>query len=292
MTYTTSDLLSSVRRRGSIPTTTNTNNVNNSTNLLEMATEELQINLMPLILSAREEFYVRTKDHTVVADTASYAIPTRASGQILRDVLLIDGTTIKSLPEIDPEDITTTQSGTVEGYYLEHNNVVLYPTPGAGGDTLRLKYFLRPSRLAATSACAQISAIDTTTNIVSVSSIPSSWSTGDILDLIDQDSPFNPLAIDQTSTLISSTDITFASLPTGLAVGDWVAQADYTPIPQVPYEFLHVLAQMTVVAALNAIGDFEGEKRAYAKLEKMMEDALNLITPRNQGEVRKIVPIW
>jgi hypothetical protein len=288
-TYTTTDFLASVRLRGSIPTTTNTNNVNNTSNLLSLATEELHIKLLPLIMAAREEFYVRSKDHTIVAGTASYAIPSRGTGMVLRDVQLIQGTSVRSLPMVDPEQVATTSNGEVRGYYLEHNNVVLYQTPASAVGTLRLKYFLRPGRLVATSSCAQISAIDTVTSTVTIASLPSGWTTGTVVDFVRATAPYDNPAIDQTITGTSSTSITFASLPTGLAVGDWVALAEYSPIPQIPHEFQPVLAQMTVHKVLEAQGDREGAAQAWKDLQTIQQYALQMITPRNQGEPKKVV---
>jgi hypothetical protein len=285
--YTTTNFLSSVRQRGSIPTTTNTNNVNSTTNLLSMATEEMHLTLLPMILAAREEYYVATKDHTITADQSAYAIPTRGIGQVLRDVQIVEGTAVRSLPRIEVEDITTTATGTPQAYYLKHDKVVLYPTPGSTTGTLRLNYFLRPGRLAAVADCAQISAIDTGTNTITVSSIPSSWVTGNDVDLIAGDSPYQYRAIDQDTTITGST-IVLSSLPSDLAVGDWVALADYSPIPQVPYEFQPLLAQITVVKALESIGDTEGLKTAKKALEELQRAALTLISPRNQGEPKKV----
>lgn len=291
--YSTTDFLASVRMRGSIPTTTSTNNVNSAANLLIMATEELHIKLLPLIMSVREEFYVATKDHAVTENQANYGIPSRASGMVLRSVHLVDGTTVCELNPVDPEDVTTTATGTPEGYYLEHNNVVLYPTPNATSGTLRLRYFIRPSRLTTTTSCAQVSAINTGTNVVTVGSIPSSWGSGTIIDFVDADAPYACHAIDQTISNVSGTDITFSDLPANLAVGDWVALAEYSPIPQLPHEFLPVLSQMTVVRALEAIGDREGAMAANKVLTEpdvgMVASALKLITPRVHGAPKKVI---
>lgn len=287
--YTTADFLDSVRARGALPTTTNANNVNSTAKLLVLATEELHIKLLPLIMSAREEFYVARKEYAVTANQSHYVIPTRASGVVLRDIQLIDGTSVQSLGPIDSEQICTTATGDVQGYYLEHNNVVLYPTPSSTSGTLRMRYFLRPSRLALVTACAQISAIDTGTNEVTVSTIPSTWAVGSIVDFVKATAPHANPAIDQTVTALSGTIVTFASLPTDLAVGDWIALAEYTPIPQLPYEFQPVLAQMTVVKALESIGDREGAKAARDDLDLIKNNALLLITPRVQGSVKKAV---
>lgn len=287
--YTTTDFLTSVRVRGSIPTTSNANNVNSNANLLAMATEELHIRLLPLIMSAREEFYVAKKEHAITANQAAYEIPTRATGMVLRDVQLVEGTSISSLARVDSDGITTTEPGSVQGYYLEHNKVVLYPTPGATSGILRLRYYLRPSRLAQTSACAQISSIDSLTKQVIVNSIPTAWTTGAKLDWIKASAPYYNLAIDTVTTAVAGTTLTFDTLPIGLEIGDWLAPSEYSPIPQIPHEFQPVLAQMTIVKALEAIGDREGAKQAWTDLQTMQNNALTLVTPRNHGEPKRVV---
>lgn len=286
--YTTVDLLNSIRRRGSIPTTTNSNNVNSTSNLLELATEEFHNTLLPIIMSTREEWYVWDDSQAITANQSDYRINPRAAGLVQRDLLIKEGSWQNSISPIPREDVSYTGTGQPESYYLEHNNVVLYPTPATTIGTLVMPIYLRPSELVETTACAQISAIDTDTGVVTVSSIPSAWTNADSFDLIRNSYPFEPHAINQTATTVSGTDVTFSSLPTNLAVGDWITLADETCLPQLPREFQSVLAQLVVVRALEAIGDREGSKQAYANSQGMLENALKLITPRVHGE-RKVV---
>ena len=288
-TYTTTDFLTSVRMRGSIPTSVNSANVNNTANLLLMGTEELHIKLLPLIMAAREEFYVTAKDYAITANQSAYILPSRASGMVVRDVQIVNGSSIYSLRPVDSDLITTTGTGAVEGYYFQHNNLILYPTPAATSGTLRVRYFGRPSRLAAISACAQISAISAGTSTVTVSTVPSSWSTSTPLDIIKSVAPYYNPVVDQSPTSMTATTITFASLPSDLAVGDWLALAEYSPIPQIPHEFQPLLAQMTVVKALEAVGDREGAKAAKADLDLIQANATQLITPRSHSDPRKVI---
>ena len=289
MAYTTSDLLTSIHNRGNIPSTTNDTNVNSSNNLLNIATEQLHTKLYPIIQSTREEFYVTRKDFTITASQNEYVIPSRASGLVLRDVQLVTGTDVQSLGIIDSEYVTTTASGNVSGYYLEHNKIILYPTPASTTGTLRVRYYLRPSRLTITSNCGQISSIDTVTNQVVVSAIPSTWAAGTSLDFVQASAPYANLSIDQAATVVSGTTLTFASLPSTLAVGDWLAPAEYSPIPQLPYEFHAILAQLTVCKVLEAMGDREGATLAFKDVQTDLENMLKLVTPRNQGERKKVI---
>jgi hypothetical protein len=291
--YTTADLLTSVLNRAQLPSSTNDNNVNSNTNLLVLATEEIYTKLLPLIMSVREEWYVATYNHTITANQSHYVFPPRASGRVLRDVQLVDGTELKLLGPIDPEDITTTATGTPEYYYVEDDHVVLYPTPAMTSGTLRLRYFRRPNRLVATSSCAQISSVNTNTNVVTLTAAPpSSWGVGTLIDFVRHTSPFTTLGMDYAITAISGSDVTFASLPalhSAPTQHNWLAPAEYTPIPQIPQEFFPVLAQMTVVKALEAYGDRAGAGAAKEDLKDITKNALELISPRLQGERKKVI---
>jgi len=287
--YNTSDFLTEVRLRGNIPDTSNDDNVNSDNNILKLATSLFHSKLYPRIQSTRGDYYVATKDYSITSAQANYEVPSRATGLIVRDIFVLTGSQLESLPSVEPEYITSTATGCPVAYYFEHNNIVLYPTPSSTSGTLRLKYYLRPSRLADIASCAQISAIDTVLGRVTVSSIPSTWSTTTELDFVKKTVPYALLAMDQTPSAVASTVLTFSSLPTGLAVGDWVAPAEYTPIPQLPFELIPVLSQMTAVKVLEAMGDRDGNNVAWKDLQDDLEQALKLITPRNHGQPTKIV---
>src|SRR5690606_8653031 len=95
------------------------------------------------------------------------------------------------------------------------------------------------------------------------------------------------LGIDQTITGISGTTIEFSSLPDELAVGDYVCLAGESPVPQIPVEFHALLAQEVVVKVLEALG--KSTKDAKDDLKTLKENLPNLITPRVQGESRRVV---
>jgi hypothetical protein len=85
--------------------------------------------LVPLIVTLREDFFVRSASQSITANQANYPMPTRAAGMVLRDVKVIRGTEVLTLHKISREEITSTATGTPHSFYLEENNVVLYPTP-------------------------------------------------------------------------------------------------------------------------------------------------------------------
>lgn len=294
MPYTTTDLLADVRRSGMLPTNTSTGTAN--ADLLAHANKELQGRVVPLVLSTREEFYVRSSSSSLVADRSSYRIPSRAIGGKLRDVELVlsDGT-VRNLPRIPPEDAPAFGSAKAtypSAFYMERDAVVLVPTPStSAAATLRMKYFGRPGTLVATGYT--ISAIDSAQNKVTVTNGAGIFSTFSVVDIISASSAFDCLAIDQTplTAVISGVDVVlgFSSLPTGLALGDYVANATESALPQIPAELHGYLAQRTLCRVLQALGDTEALRAAEADAEQMRKDALLLLSNRVEGEPKKVV---
>lgn len=285
MSFTTSDLLDSIKRRSFAPAgqTTLTDE-----ELLAMADEETQTTILPDILSVREEYFVAYTDYAITANQAAYDIPARSIGLQVRDVHVIDGTAVfPDFPRLEPERIASAQAGAPEAFFIKNNSVCLYPTPSTTSKTLRLYFPLRPSKLIAPSEAAVVSAINGT--VVSVSSIPAAWVTGDTFDLIKQDGGQECLAFDLESSLVSGSDITFPSVPDGLRVGDYVALADQSPLIQLPPDYRLVLAQAVAAAVLESMSQ-PGADRARKALDKMRERVLKLIGPRTPGEARVVAP--
>lgn len=286
MAYTTSELLDSINRKSFLPVGQTTFT---SAEILSIADEQTLTTITPALLTVKEEFLVYHTDFAITANKNAYDIPVRAVGLNIREIAIVDGDTIDpDFPRIEPEEVVSGASGTPRGFYLKNNQVILYPTPSTTSKTLRVYFFLRPSELVVTSDAAVISAINTGTNTITVSSIPSTWVTGNTFDLIKQDGGQEPLVIDQSSTTVSGTDITFATLPSTLRIGDYVAIAGKTPLVQLPAEFRPILAQ-AVAAEILEDQNQPGAEKAAKKLTEMIAAVQKLITPRVQGADRVIV---
>jgi len=255
--------------------------------LLKVADNETMTKIVPALLKAREEYLVTYKDFAITINQAAYAIPARAVGLQLRDVHIIDGTTvIPDVPRTEPERINSNASGNPESFYLLGNDVMLFPKPNATTRTLRLYFPLRPSALVLPTAAAVVTAINSLT--VTVGTIVSTWVTGNIFDFIKQDGGHECLAIDQTSTLISGSDMTFAALPSTLRVGDYISLKGTSPLVQLPAELVPVLSQGAASKVLESMNQ-SGASGARKEFKEMLETAVILLTPRTVGEARVIV---
>lgn len=289
--YTTADLIDSVKQRVMLPDAS-TGSLSPD-NLLSFATEELLSGIVPMILSVREKYYETYTDQLITPNIAAYAIPQRAIGGVLSAVQWVYGTNIIPLNPLEPTSITTVLTApSPRGFYFENGNVILYPTPSTSNYTLRLRYFQRPSRLTQIANCARVTSFDPIAFTAEVSAVPSGWTVGTSVDFVPTSMPFTPYGLDYAISNVVGNVISFASLPAKLSVGDYIAPAEYTPIPELPNEFLPVLAQATACRALEAIGDEKGLMAASETLKTKAQNAVRLITPRDQLGSKKVLSGW
>lgn len=274
-----------------------TNEALSDTDYLSFCDEELKTYIVPLMMSTMEEYFVAVKDQTVTANISSYAIPYRAMGGNLRAVQFnpqgSSSSVYVDLPRIEPENESGYGygGGGPCGYKLQNNSVVLIPAPSAAG-TLRLQYFQRPNNLVATSAVGTITSINTGTNTVTCSNVPTSFTTALTYDLVKATPGFDLYAFDQAISARvtgASGTVTFSNtLPTGLAVGDYVCLATESPVAQIPYELHALLAQAVTATAQQALGDPRTPISMKSR-DLMAERLMRMISPRSQGSARYIL---
>lgn len=292
--YLVDNLVTSLKNRGLPPTSQATFSLNQ---FIQILSEEMLTNIVPLIDSVSEEYFVTNYDQSYVTGQAVYSIPPRAVGGKLRDVVFVDASGLEiPLPRLRPEQIK--QSGVYGGYqpnlwgfYLRNNQVVLYlsqATPTTAYPTLRMKYVRRPNILTAAANAGQILSINTGTREVTLDNAGSGWTASSTFDVIEANPQFSTVAEDQTVTNVAGFVLTFTTLPTGIAVGNYVALSNYSPIPQIPVEAHLLLAQYGAAKVLEAMGDTAGMKTAITKANDMKEQFLGIITPRVEGSVIKI----
>lgn len=273
------ELLVSVKRAAAVPAS----QIRLSdTDILALADEEIQTKLLPMLTELRNEYLVKVEDHSLVAGQTVYPIPYRAIGRTLRSVVIEKpGQTPDTLPYIQPEDA---YSASQVGFFLRADKVVL--TSAQTGGTLRLYYEVRPSRLVTTSSCAQIASFSTTSAVVA--SVPSTLTTGSLVDVLEARSGHTLLGQDVTLSNVAGTTLTLA-VPDGVAVGDYIAPAEQSPVIMLPPEMHQVLAQAVCVRVLEAIGDFEALASHQARLNEKIVAVRSLLTPRVRGAAHVVI---
>lgn len=295
--YTVETLLTSVKQRSM---SASNQNLLSDTDMVRIASEELQSVVLPFIESVKGEYYVTNKDTTFVQGQTVYIMPTRATGSKLRDVCLLDNQNNEvNLPYIAPEDLKSTWAYAPYqfGFYPRDNNIVLVfgNLIGSGSyNFVRMMYFRRPNTLCTTSAIStdtanagQITAINTLTNEVTLDFVPPSWTTSTLFDVINSMPPFQARGDDQTITSLAGFILTFTSLPSGISVGDWVSEANFSPIMQIPVEAIRWLETLTSARILQYSGD-PAFQVFQAQAEQNKKDLIQIINPRVDGSPAKI----
>lgn len=281
--YTTATLVSNIQLLAHIP-------VGNSTftaaEVIRLCDRENQTSIMRQLLSVREGYYRTYTDYDQVAD-GEYAVPELAIAGALDSIAIVSGPARIPVNLVDPAEQVSidSPSTTSYSYFIDGNTIKVLPSSFEG--VLRVAYMRRPSSLVATSAAARISAI--ASNVISVTSLPSTITTGETVDAC-QDQPNFEMLGSRLITGIAGTDITLDSAVTDLAVGDWLALKNQTPVPQIPVEFRTLLEQRVVVKIYELQGYLDKMKAAQMKLTEIENDLFSLISPRTKSQTKVICP--
>jgi len=288
--YTTDALVTSVKRRITVPTS---QQFFLPSNIVQFANDEMHSTILPSIISVREEYFVKKKDFAIVSGSNEFQIPSRATGGMMRDVVLVNASGNEvAIPRLQPETTksdTSLSNARLSGFMLRDDKVLLYPNSSAFTNaTLRIYYMRRPNDLVIRSLGGVITNINTTTNEVTVSAAPTTWTTATTFDFIKGSPIFSSAGDSHTINNLAGNVLTFDTLPTDIAIGDWLCEATFTPIAQIPYEGHHVLAQYTAARMLEAQGDKANAQVILEVASRMLEGFLKIITPRTEASMKKI----
>lgn len=284
-----------IKQQTVIPNTASLFSATNVTNLLNY---EMTRKVVPLVKSVKEEYWVTTTSTQISASVNAYPIPYRAAGNALRDLALTDNNgNLLQLVRYEPEDvkfplIPYNSPYFRLGYYLQDFNVILFP-PQVSNYTayqILMKWERRPSNLTLSTNCGQITAFDENASTITLSFVPTSWSTSTTLDIINNLPPFNSVADDVVITNINGLVLT-VTIPSGfsstfwsaVAQNFWAAPSMTTPIPQLPFEAFPFLTALGKKAVLQGLGDTNALKDVNDEIEDTKVLINSLLTPRVEG---------
>lgn len=290
MAYTTADLLASVSRLAFIPAGQVTFT---EAEILAIADEETQTKIMPRLMAIREEYFVFPYTTPVTANKRLYPIPPRSIGGMVREVRLINSNgAYRDLERIEPDALETSNVGNPQQFYLEGEYVGLYPTPSSTQNTLEISFFVAQGDLKPVTQSGVISNINTSLNIITLATIPSSWATGNVFDIASGRGSQAYKSIDMASLAVSSNTIEFASLPSTLEVGDYVTLAETSVLVQLPRNMRPALAQCVAARLLESQNQPGADKMARTA-DLSIEAGIRMLSPRVHGASRTLLPdIW
>lgn len=287
-------LVSLIKQQAVIPQTSALFSQTNVANLLDNVMRE---NVIPLVKSVKEEYWVVTSATQVSASVNAYPIPYRAAGNALRDVALMDNNqNLLYLVRYEPEDIKFPLIPYNSpyfrlGYYLQDFNVILFPPQVANyvAYQVLMKWERRPSNLTLSTNCGQVVSFDENASTITLSYVPTSWDTTTTIDVINYLPPFQSIADDVVITNIAGLTLT-VTVPSGytnfwsqLTANFWIAPSMSTPIPQIPYEAFPYLTALGRKEVLAGIADTQMMKDIDERIEKTKVLINSIITPRVEG---------
>tara|TARA_R100001086_G_scaffold10197_1_gene5479 strand:- start:402 stop:1334 length:933 start_codon:yes stop_codon:yes gene_type:complete len=288
-------LVKSVRKRAMIPNDTDTYT---DDDILEIANEEMDVSILPVLLSLHEEHLVTHIDIEVDSETTRYKIPYRSIANKLREVSLVDSAGgVYELSRISLEELADYRSGYTSYnrnniFYVEGDEIVLLRSNLQSYDFLRMYFYARPNVIVPEDGCAVIDVIDYDTGTIVVKNFPSSFSSTPEMDFVGNKTPNKLIGYDiqPTSVDVNANTIMFDpdDLPENIEAGDYLCLKETTPVPQIPTEMHPVLAQVSAIFILEAMGDTEGLANAEKKLRKMTEGTMSIIDDRVEGAPQKI----
>jgi hypothetical protein len=295
--FTSSGMIDSIKTRALIPTS---QKLFSDAVIVKIITEELHSDIVPLIMDCREEYFVQYYDQAINVNQPTYDLPSRAIGQKLRDIVLLNSQGREvSLPRVEADQLKHQWfMGNYaiymnrRGFYFQDGLVQIFPDATAlGSYRLRMKIFRRPNNVIKVTDAGKIMIIDVPTLTITLNNFPLSWTTADLYDIIKGEPGFKSIADDVTITALDSTakTMTLSALPTGLSVGDWVAPSGLSPIAQIPYEVFNILEQRVVIKLLEDMKDSEGLKNAADVYKDMVDKFRTLVSPRADGSPKRIV---
>lgn len=311
LTWTSAQVLSDVRRKASLPTTSTdwTDAV-----ILREATEVLWSFAGWALSQGGEGRLLSSLDRPVTSylsgayGAREYMLPPLAMGGVIDGVTWTDanGQTETRLSRIDlaQEADLSTPVGTGAGpgaYAIVGDRIRIYPLPTAGG-TLRITYPRRHPELV----------LDVAANVGTVSSIAQATSTsttltesvgltglavGDTLDVLRGSYPYAPITADaEVLSLPSGTTITvddpLALLSGHDIAGARVVRAGQSPYVAMPLELRTCFNEKVASNILGVMGDLQGaqscEQRATMELARVMQ----MLTPRARRDKPKAINIY
>lgn len=292
--YVSDQLIASAKRRGRIP-----DGAFATAELLGVANEEIETYLVPLIEGVHEDYYETNVDFAVGPTSATYRIPGRAVGGSLREISFLDasGNTI-DIPRVSIDDLEQATWGfTLLSQRVQYVNRVAR----AGPVTLRMTIALRPNRLCQAASAAVVTAING--DVLTLAAIgapadpllplpddtgPDALAAVTSFDIVKASPGFEIAGYDLAGS-VSGANLTLSGdVPAGVEVGDYVARAGYSPVPQAPAEAWHLLAQAVRAELLSELGDAEAQNE-LGRLAMMEKRVKPLLQNRVRGAPQSVI---
>lgn len=292
--------------------------------ILRELNDMLQQQYTQAIVNSRQGYWLKSYTAQWPAAVSEVRMPARACGVHRIDVLAPNGSLFEQLEEVDLNlanqygfGRTTSVTGMPTRFCMRGDRAVLLPTPNTTF-TLRISYYLRPSRITTPAVNANaglIIAVDSVARTVTTAFAPTyhdltgpaiSPTTGATysMDIVSsagwcevQYPSMNvvtpagltwtiPAAYDLTSVQAGIAEVAGITPP---QPGDYLRFADQTDWPALPQEFHRTLADSTACKILNARSMFDKEAMLQKSVDRDLARFGLTLNPRVQTSGKVLV---
>lgn len=187
--------------------------------------------------------------------------------------------------------------------WFDHTQIVFSPAPSAdvvSACSMTASAYRRPAQLVLPSETARITALNSVTQTVTITTRPSTWTTDTYtsgspyrVDFYDRDLPNTRLLWNKTVSSATVTAIVFAPTITAasfamLSVGDVVTMKSTSPYPDLPPDGVPFLRDMIVRTILTAQTDMQGLQVYLGQQSEALGNFLRGMSNRADGSPRKL----
>jgi hypothetical protein len=300
--YDTTQLANTVIRDAKIPAGSSYREDDNA-KILAIATEEQEATLVPELIRVQGGHLMAYADTTLTSSTIRYRLPERAirpervlvvnaSGDMVGRLRLASGDMVDEvLAGFFPR-------GDAIGYWVPENNhavVALRDSLLQSGYSLRIFYRRQPNGLVATADCWKVTGINGPTldlGPINAGDAAHDTAEGEEYDILVPLPSFEARYESQAAVTSVTDVLQTADELTNTVIGDYVASAGYTPVPQLPVAFHAVLAAFTTARVLRESGNKAAAAEALAAAERKLQSALTTITPRGDDAETAVDEVW
>lgn len=311
ITYTTTDLYARVRRTCQLRAV---NLKLTEAEVLQVCDEEIQQNLFPQLMTARDDYQMTNTVILLTAGILRYRVPFGASSSTIDHiaVVTISGSTALSQRPLDrlsaPEMMrfTGATGGVPVAYAIIGDDILIGPVPdatAASTQILVINHEYRPARLIEVSSCRLISSVTSTSPTVTLVLSSSISGTGlaanSLVDITPGLPPFMPfvtgatiasIAGDPTITVTPSYSVTVAQLAAQITTGSYLTPHGSTcvwPLPDAWWS-AGILACAASVARTTAGSTNEQAGSLRADADAAIARCVQLQTSRVRKQPQKI----
>ncbi|WP_186648968.1 hypothetical protein [Fluviispira vulneris] len=288
MAYTSSDILTSIKRNNTI---FSTDFRFSDDDILAMVDEEIESTIVPMILRLHSDRLLFNSNVFLENNRKLYPVPYRAIGSNIKTVWHEN----RELENIEFSNADSEHNkGRPSQYYFVGDDIALVPTPTANCGELTFSYFIKHSRLVSNINVAVVSNVDYSTGEITLATNANkSFSGRSMYDFIAANARCKPhiLAIDIAVARIDGNKMQFKPelLPKNLQAGDRVSLAGQTDVLLLPDECYKYLIKAAGVKILEAQKDLQALAAFKPDLDRARNIMEGVLSPRVSGKPRPYV---